>query len=53
MKDRLNKTSEEYMYVMKTNIKNTKIMRLSNGKETTLNISLDGQELKNDVTKEF
>lgn len=34
MMDRLNKTSEEYD--MKININNTKLMRISNGKDTTV-----------------
>jgi len=31
---------------MKINIKNITIMRISNGKETTVNISIDGKELE-------
>src|SRR6218665_2991673 len=42
MMDRLNKISEEYD--MKINIKKTKIMRISSGKERTVKISIDGKE---------
>ena len=31
---------------MKINIKKTKIMRISKGKETTVNITKDGKELE-------
>jgi len=44
MMDRLNKISEEYD--MKINIKKTKIMRISSGKERTVKISIDGKELE-------
>ena len=44
MMDRLNKISKEYD--MKINIKKTKIMRISKGKETTVKITIDGKELE-------
>ena len=44
MMDRLNTISEEYD--MKINIKKTKIMRISSGKERTVKISIDGKELE-------
>ena len=44
MMGRLNKTSEEYD--IKINIKKTKIMRISSGKERTVKISRDGKELE-------
>jgi len=39
-----NKISEEYD--MKIDIKKTKIMRISSGKERTVKISIDGKELE-------
>src|SRR6218665_1294402 len=42
--DRLNTISEEYD--MKINIKKTKIMRISSGKEIPVKISIDGKELE-------
>ena len=44
MMDRLNKISEEYD--MKINIKKTKIMRITSGKERTVKISIDRKELE-------
>src|SRR6218665_2501648 len=46
MMDRQNKISEEYD--MKINIKKTKIMRISSGKERTVKISIDEKELEQD-----
>ena len=42
MMDQLNKISKEYD--MKINIKKTKIMRISKGKERTVKITIDGKE---------
>src|SRR5688572_4792415 len=44
MMDRLNKISKEYY--MNINIKKTKIMRISKGKEVTVKVSIDGKELQ-------
>jgi len=42
--DRLHKISEEYD--MKINIKETKIMRISSGKEKAVTTGIDGKELE-------
>ena len=44
MMDQLNKISKEYD--MKINIKKTKIMRISKGKERTVKITIDAKELE-------
>src|SRR6218665_3666496 len=44
MMDRLNTISEKYD--IKINIKKNKMVRISNGKERTVKISIDGKELE-------
>src|SRR5688572_9052884 len=47
--DRLNETSTEYG--MRINIKKTKVMKISKGEETTVNIRIEGKEIEQ--VKEF
>ena len=49
MMDRLNETSTEYG--MRINIKKTKVMKISKGEETTVNIRIEGKEIEQ--VKEF